>query len=210
MLFLQLFCVCILTLSPLHALRFGDLKKALSFTPLKDSKVPQSAQSKAQKILSTFRTKLFTILPLLAASSSASLLPSIVWSEDENITVEKLPYAYEALEPYISEKTMKFHHDKHYSKYVATTKSMVENTPLSKASLEDIIQTSFEKKNQALFNNAAQAWNHVINGLCSTYFNPSLSLSFHLFITDTYLENIGFSCTVYLYHMLFFLSLKSL
>ena len=96
--------------------------------------------------------KIAPLIPLVAS-------PWRVLSE-ENIDVEALPYAYDALAPYISEKTMKFHHDKHYVKYVSTTKSMIEGTPLQKESIENIIRKSYGV-NQGLFNNAAQAWNHA-------------------------------------------------
>ena len=96
--------------------------------------------------------KIAPLIPLVAA-------PWRVLSE-ENIDVEALPYTYDALAPYISERTMKFHHDKHYAKYVSTTKSMIEGTPLQKESIESIIRKTVGK-DQVLFNNAAQAWNHA-------------------------------------------------
>ena len=73
------------------------------------------------------------------------------------LTVVELPYAYDALEPYISAETLHFHHDKHYAGYVAKLGELVEGTRYATMSLEDIVRGS----DGAIFNNAAQAWNHV-------------------------------------------------
>ncbi len=73
------------------------------------------------------------------------------------ITVSELPYAYDALEPYISAETLHFHHDKHYAGYVAKLNELIEGTHFATQPLEDIVLES----DGAIFNNAAQAWNHV-------------------------------------------------
>lgn len=73
------------------------------------------------------------------------------------ITVAELPYAYDALEPYISAETLHFHHDKHYAGYVAKLNELIDGTRYATLPLEDIVLTS----DGAIFNNAAQAWNHV-------------------------------------------------
>lgn len=67
-----------------------------------------------------------------------------------------LPYAYDALAPVISEETLRFHHDKHYAGYVAKLNELIVGTPFEGESLEDIIMNS----DRAIFNNAAQIWNH--------------------------------------------------
>ena len=72
-------------------------------------------------------------------------------------TVVELPYAYDALEPYISAETLHFHHDMHYAGYVVKLEELVAGTRYESMSLEDIIRES----DGAIFNNAAQAWNHV-------------------------------------------------
>ncbi|MBQ4499884.1 MAG: superoxide dismutase [Alistipes sp.] len=72
-------------------------------------------------------------------------------------TVVELPYAYDALEPYISAETLHFHHDMHYAGYVAKLEELVEGTRYATMTLEEIIRES----DGAIFNNAAQAWNHV-------------------------------------------------
>jgi Fe-Mn family superoxide dismutase len=69
----------------------------------------------------------------------------------------KLPYAYEALEPYITKKTLEFHHDKHHQAYVTNVNKLVVGTEFENASLETIIL----KADGGIFNNGAQVWNHT-------------------------------------------------
>ena len=73
------------------------------------------------------------------------------------LTIVELPYAYDALEPYVSAETLHFHHDKHYAGYVAKLEELTEGTRYQSMSLEDIVRHS----EGAIFNNAAQAWNHI-------------------------------------------------
>ena len=73
------------------------------------------------------------------------------------LTIVELPYAYDALEPYVSAETLHFHHDKHYAGYVAKLEELSEGTRYQSMSLEDIVRHS----EGAIFNNAAQAWNHI-------------------------------------------------
>jgi Fe-Mn family superoxide dismutase len=70
-----------------------------------------------------------------------------------------LPYAHNALEPHISERTLRIHHGKHHAKYVATANEIIKGTELENASLDRIIRSAFGK-NQGLFNNAGQVFNH--------------------------------------------------
>src|SRR5215469_13912218 len=71
-----------------------------------------------------------------------------------------LPYAYGALEPVISDRTMKFHHDKHHAAYVKTTNTLLEEAGQQPDSLEAVIRDARGGGAKKLFNNAAQAWNH--------------------------------------------------
>lgn len=77
------------------------------------------------------------------------------------ITLPELPYAKDALEPSISARTLEFHHGKHHNAYVVKTNELIAGTELEGKPLEDIIVAAWEKKNQPLFNNAAQVWNHT-------------------------------------------------
>jgi Fe-Mn family superoxide dismutase len=71
-----------------------------------------------------------------------------------------LPYAYNALEPVISDRTMKFHHDKHHATYVKTLNELLQGEGET-GSLEEVIREASAQDAKKLFNNAAQAWNHA-------------------------------------------------
>ncbi len=74
-----------------------------------------------------------------------------------------LPYAYDALEPYISSQTMHLHHDKHHQAYVTNLNNLIEGTDLEGKSLEDIIVTCWQDPaKEGIFNNAGQHWNHTL------------------------------------------------
>ncbi|MBO9588237.1 superoxide dismutase [Devosia sp.] len=75
-------------------------------------------------------------------------------------TLPPLPYAYDALGPYMSAETLEFHHDKHHQAYVTNGEKLLEGSGLEILPLEDIVKESFGK-NQGLFNNAGQHYNHV-------------------------------------------------
>lgn len=77
-----------------------------------------------------------------------------------SFTLPDLPYAYDALQPYMSAETLEFHHDKHHNAYVTTGNSLLENSDLKGKSLEDIVKGAYGT-NQALFNNAGQHYNHI-------------------------------------------------
>ncbi len=78
-----------------------------------------------------------------------------------------LPYANEALEPVISARTLSFHYDKHHRGYLNNLNRLVENTPHAAMSLEAIVRETAGKADKtALFNNAAQMWNHTFYWRC--------------------------------------------
>ena len=70
-----------------------------------------------------------------------------------------LPFEANALEPYMSARTLKFHHGKHHRAYIDNTNALTKGTPLENASLEIVIKAS-NGNDQKLFNNSAQVWNH--------------------------------------------------
>ncbi len=73
----------------------------------------------------------------------------------------ELPYAYDALEPYMSRETLEFHHDKHHKTYVETANKLIQGTGLEDRSLEDVVTASYKNADlKKLFNNTAQHWNH--------------------------------------------------
>jgi Fe-Mn family superoxide dismutase len=73
-----------------------------------------------------------------------------------------LPWAPNALEPVISERTISFHHGRHHQGYVDNLNKFIEGTDYATMSLEEIIINSAAKPDHtAIFNNAAQVWNHT-------------------------------------------------
>ena len=75
-------------------------------------------------------------------------------------SLPELPYAYEALQPYMSKETLEFHHDKHHQAYVTNGNNLLKGSEFEGKSLEEIVKGSFGK-NAALFNNAGQHYNHI-------------------------------------------------
>jgi Fe-Mn family superoxide dismutase len=72
-----------------------------------------------------------------------------------------LPYAPDALEPFISAETLNLHHDKHHRGYVDELNRLIAGTPFAEMSLEQlIIATAYKPKHKPVYNNAAQAFNH--------------------------------------------------
>ncbi len=76
----------------------------------------------------------------------------------------KLPYAMDALNPYISEETLQYHYGKHHQGYVNKLNTLIGGTDLAEISLEDLIKNESAK----IFNNAAQIWNHNFYWQCLT------------------------------------------
>ncbi|NMB71820.1 MAG: superoxide dismutase [Bacteroidales bacterium] len=77
-----------------------------------------------------------------------------------------LPYALQALEPFISARTLEFHHGKHHQTYVNNLNGLLPGSPFETLSLEEIIL----KADGPIYNNGAQVWNH-------TFYFESLSPS---------------------------------
>lgn len=75
----------------------------------------------------------------------------------KTFTLTPLPYAYDALEPEISEETLRFHHDKHHAAYVAKLNELVAGTLYADMPLDEVVRHS----DGAVYDNAAQAWNHT-------------------------------------------------
>jgi superoxide dismutase, Fe-Mn family len=73
-----------------------------------------------------------------------------------------LPYAENALEPIITGQTLSFHYGKHHKGYVDNLNKLITGTDYTELSLEDIIAgTAGRSERTAIFNNAAQIWNHT-------------------------------------------------
>ncbi|MCB2168874.1 MAG: superoxide dismutase [Deltaproteobacteria bacterium] len=78
-------------------------------------------------------------------------------------TLPPLPYAEDALEPVISARTISFHYGKHHQGYVNNLNKLVAGSDYADMPLEKIItETAGKKDKTAIFNNAAQIWNHTL------------------------------------------------
>ncbi len=72
-----------------------------------------------------------------------------------------LPYNPAELAPYMSEETLNYHYGKHYKTYVENLNNLIKGTEFENMTLEEIIHRTVGKEEYtAIFNNAAQAWNH--------------------------------------------------
>jgi len=78
-----------------------------------------------------------------------------------SLMLPPLPYALDALEPYISRRTLSAHHGNHHAAYVEKTRVLTQRTPLESAPLEKVVHASASRDSD-LFNAAAQAWNHAL------------------------------------------------
>jgi len=76
----------------------------------------------------------------------------------------KLPYAPDALQPYMSRETLEYHYGKHHRGYVDKLNELVKGTDYADAPLETIVRSSSGR----VFNNAAQVWNHNFFWRCLT------------------------------------------
>ncbi len=73
----------------------------------------------------------------------------------------ELPFAYDALDPYMSAETFEFHHDKHHQAYVSNgNNAILEIAKHMGETLEEIVMNAHKKGEAGLFNNSAQHWNH--------------------------------------------------
>ncbi|MBC8129108.1 MAG: superoxide dismutase [Rhizobiaceae bacterium] len=105
-----------------------------------------------------------TLLTVSAAAAAASLLPKSATAQESaaaGFTQPPLPYAQDALAPTISAKTVGLHYGKHHASYFTALNKLAPGTPFEGVSLEEAITKAKADGNQAIFDNAGQAWNHV-------------------------------------------------
>ena len=77
-----------------------------------------------------------------------------------SFSLPELPYAYDALAPYMSRETLEYHHDKHHLAYVDNGNKLAKGTEWENEPVEEVVRGTFGK-NQGLFNNAGQHYNHI-------------------------------------------------
>ena len=98
------------------------------------------------------------VMPVMGMTT----LSKAVGQDEGGFKLPLLPFAQDALEPYISAKTMSFHYWKHHQAYVDNLNKLVAGTPMAKETLEQIIKETAGATDKApIFNNAAQNWNHT-------------------------------------------------
>lgn len=76
---------------------------------------------------------------------------------DNKFQLPALPYKENALEPYISERTIQYHYGKHLATYITNMNNLIAGTEFEKMCLEGIVI----KSEGGIFNNAAQTYNHI-------------------------------------------------
>ena len=114
---------------------------------------PLAALNRRQFLLAAAGTAVAMSLPGFAGTAFAAAAP---------LALPPLPYAEGALAPVISANTVGFHYGKHHAGYVTTLNKLIAGTPYADMTLEEIVKTSAGKKEDAaIFNNAAQVWNHT-------------------------------------------------
>jgi len=85
-------------------------------------------------------------------------------------TLPELPYRLDALEPCISRETLDYHYGKHHRAYVNKLNELVRDTDYASVPLEEVIRATRPStgRSSAVYNNAAQAWNHAFYWQCLT------------------------------------------
>jgi len=102
--------------------------------------------------------RITAIAPVILASGALAGGPG----EPSGHALPPLPYAADALEPVISATTIGYHYGKHHKGYIDNLNKLIAGTELADMPLEEIIAATAGKPDRiAIFNNAAQAWNHA-------------------------------------------------
>lgn len=145
------------TLKPSRTMRFfaNSSPQEANGVPRNSQKADLRTLGRAINIVATGLT--VGSLSAISSSAAADLKPKI--------SLEPLPYDYKSLSPYISDKTLMTHHDKHHAKYVSTTLAMIKGTDLEDADLVSVMKNA-RGTAPVLFNNAAQSWNHDFYWKC--------------------------------------------
>ncbi len=102
----------------------------------------------------------------LAAIPGTELISSLIQNTHtkENVmpfTLPELPYAHDALEPYIDKQTMEIHHGKHHAAYVTNLNKALEGNEWASKSIEEIL-ANISKLPMAVRNNGGGHYNHSL------------------------------------------------
>ncbi len=104
------------------------------------------------------------IMVMAACGTAGAADPAAPVPPKAAFQLPALPYAENALEPVISARTMGFHYGKHHKGYVDNLNKLIAVSELESMPLEEIIRVTSKAKDKdgmAIFNNAAQVWNHT-------------------------------------------------
>jgi len=77
-------------------------------------------------------------------------------------TLPPLPFAPDALVPYLTAETFEYHYGKHHQAYVTNLNNLIPGTEFETLGLEEIVK----KSSGGVYNNAAQIWNHTFFWNC--------------------------------------------
>jgi len=100
-----------------------------------------------------------TFKRLISLCAAMTLMPAIAAAQ---FNLEPLPYAADALEPYLDKATMEIHHDRHHAAYVNNLNAQLKNFPeLANLSIE-AVQGQISKFNTAVRNNGGGHYNHSL------------------------------------------------
>jgi superoxide dismutase, Fe-Mn family len=77
------------------------------------------------------------------------------------IELPPLPYAYDALMPYMSRETLEYHHDKHHKTSIDNANRLLDVSNLAALSVDDICKQAFDEKQAGIVNNVGQHYNHL-------------------------------------------------
>jgi Fe-Mn family superoxide dismutase len=134
--------------------------KALISRP--EEKASMTNSLRTDPATGSFTRRRFAVGAVAAAAAAAVLAKPHTARARAPFTLAKLPYADDALAPYISATTISFHYGKHHVGYLGNLNRLVQGTPFADMALEDIVKkTAGNAEHTAIFNNAAQVWNHT-------------------------------------------------
>jgi Fe-Mn family superoxide dismutase len=84
------------------------------------------------------------------------------WAEADPFALPPLPYERTGLQPVIGGATLDVHHGKHHAGYVKNLNDLAKGKPWAQMTLDEVVKASAGKPDDvAVFNNAAQIWNHT-------------------------------------------------
>jgi Fe-Mn family superoxide dismutase len=105
-------------------------------------------------------------VPLPTAEEKITMgVPDDVKADEGAFQMEKLPYSYEALTPYVSALTMEMHYSKHYLTYTNNLNKAVAGTELENLTIEEVL-SKLDMNDATIRNNASGYYNHTLYWKC--------------------------------------------